>query len=94
MPPSGTSRRFLGILFDLTGRRVMEEELRVLHKNQAIGTLIAGLAHNFNNLLVGIVGPLDILGQRRLNAAETERWLEIARNAADQAALLPWGAPG
>ena len=88
MPPSGTSRRFLGILFDLTGRRVMEEELRVLHKNQAIGTLIAGLAHNFNNLLVGIVGPLDILGQRRLNAAETERWLEIARNAADQAALL------
>jgi len=49
-------RTYIGIIRDATQHKAMEEDLRHAQKMQAIGVLVAGVAHNFNNMLAGIVG--------------------------------------
>ncbi len=49
-------RMFIGMVRDLSEHRMMEHQLRHAQKMEAVGALIGGVAHNFNNLLAGIVG--------------------------------------
>ncbi len=39
----------------------LEAQLQQAHKLQAIGTLASGFAHNFNNLLMGIIANISII---------------------------------
>ena len=43
-------------------RSQMEEELHQTQKIQAVGQLTAGVAHNFNNMLTGVLGNLELWG--------------------------------
>ena len=53
--------QFRTAIIDITQRRHLEEQLRHAHKMEAIGQLAAGVAHEFNNLLVGILGSAQAL---------------------------------
>ena len=58
---SGTPIRMVGTLLDLTERKQLEEQLLQAQKMEAIGTLAGGVAHDFNNILTGIMGYSDLL---------------------------------
>ncbi len=57
---------------------------------EAIGQLTGGLAHDFNNMLTGVLGALDLI-QRRLasgRSVDLERYIDAAVTSANRAAAL------
>ncbi|MBT8350175.1 MAG: PAS domain S-box protein [Deltaproteobacteria bacterium] len=49
------------IATDITDLKEMEEKLQQAQKLEAVGTLAGGIAHNFNNLLMGIQGHASLM---------------------------------
>lgn len=62
--PSEKGRRFQGthgVARDISQRKTLENQLQHLERMEALGTLAGGIAHNFNNLLMGIQGNASIV---------------------------------
>jgi two-component system cell cycle sensor histidine kinase/response regulator CckA len=51
------------LITDVTNQRELEFQLQHVRRMDAIGNLAGGIAHNFNNLLMGIQGNVSILSQ-------------------------------
>src|SRR5262249_15342368 len=52
----GPVTHLTGIVRDVSERKHLERQLMQAQKMQGVGTLAAGVAHEFNNLLAGISG--------------------------------------
>jgi len=52
---------YQGIIRDITEKKNLESQLLQAQKMEAIGTLAGGIAHNFNNLLMGIQGNTSLM---------------------------------
>ncbi len=50
-----------GVAANITEEKRLKKQLLQAQKMEAIGTLAGGIAHNFNNLLTGIVGNASLL---------------------------------
>ncbi|MBR0664439.1 PAS domain-containing protein [Roseomonas hellenica] len=79
-----------GIGRDVTQRKLLEEQLRHSQKMEAVGQLTGGLAHDFNNMLTGVMGGIDmarmLLAQGRLE--DVDRLLEASMQSGQRAAAL------
>ena len=74
----------LGAVFDVTERREREERQRATQRLEVVGELTAGIAHNFNNLLMGILPTLEMASKSA--PPEIVPLLRIAEGAAQRAA--------
>ncbi|WP_174362877.1 PAS domain-containing protein [uncultured Caballeronia sp.] len=86
----GVPVRRTGIGIDMTQQRLLEQQLRQSQKMEAVGQLTGGLAHDFNNMLQGILGPLELI-QRLVSMRRTdglERYCSMAMSSAQKAAAL------
>lgn len=50
-----------GIARDLTATKRLERQFQAAQRIESLGTLAGGIAHNFNNLLTGILGTVSLL---------------------------------
>uniref|UniRef100_C6E8J1 histidine kinase n=1 Tax=Geobacter sp. (strain M21) TaxID=443144 RepID=C6E8J1_GEOSM len=84
----GKERFLLGIAEDITERKQLEEKLLQSQKMEAIGQLAGGVAHDFNNILMVILGYGSILLNEGALPARQKEQVEQIMNAADKAAKL------
>jgi len=78
----------LGVVWDITVRRNLEEQLRQAVKLEAIGILAGGIAHDFNNLMTVVLGYCDLLLLQSGTPAPIRGDIEQIKDAGERAASL------
>ncbi|TAM49518.1 MAG: HAMP domain-containing protein [Paraburkholderia sp.] len=79
---------WVAVCRDLTSRRAVEAELMHAQKMDVLGQLTGGVAHDFNNFLVAILGNLELLLPRLAQHGDERPMAERARRAAERASRL------
>ena len=75
-------------LFDITKRKMLEEQLWQSQKMEAVGRLAGGIAHDFNNLLTAILGYSELLLAATSRSDQTYGMATEIRLASERAAAL------
>ncbi|MCS6817629.1 MAG: response regulator [Blastocatellia bacterium] len=77
-----------GMLVDVTERHRLQQQLLYAQRLESVGTLAAGIAHNFNNLLTVILGYASLLLARIQPDDPARQPLQAIEEAAQRAAEL------
>lgn len=73
---------------DVTEQHQMRQELAHTRKLDAIGQLAGGVAHDFNNMLAGIISGAELLSLNSKNDAKAQKYIDIILQAGKQAGDL------
>lgn len=84
----GEVRRILRIMRDLSERKAMESRLFEGQTLETIGLLAGGVAHEFNNLLVGINGTAEMLSLLLAGNEEALQYLATIERLGNRAVEL------
>jgi len=63
-PVTEKGKKYLGthgVARDLSERKLLEDQFQQAQRMEALGTLAGGIAHNFNNVLMGILGHTSLV---------------------------------
>jgi two-component system NtrC family sensor kinase len=87
---AGDLKGFVGINRDVTERRHMQEQLVITDRLASVGELAAGIAHELNNPLTGVIGfsqllldkemPEDIKQDIKVVYGEAQRASQVVKN--------------
>ncbi len=75
-------------LDDVSNKIKLEEQLRQTQKMNVVGQLAGGVAHDFNNSLMGIIGAAELLKLGTASLSEREEYLQMILTAANRAGDL------
>jgi PAS domain S-box-containing protein len=73
---------------DVTERRVLERQLRMAQKMEAVGRLSGGIAHDFNNLLGVIIGYIQVMKRSLVPGNPSYEYAEEIEKASQRAVSL------
>jgi PAS domain S-box-containing protein len=73
---------------DVTERRALEEQMRQAQKLESLGLLAGGVAHDFNNILLGIMGNAELAAMEQAADSPVRRHLLAIVSSAKRAARL------
>ena len=85
--PEG-ERRVLCVTRDISGRRKMEARLAESQMFSTVGILAGGVAHEFNNVLAGIQGAVELLALYTVGNPQTQPYLGMIQRMTDRATEL------
>jgi len=86
--PSETGRGYVAALSDATARKRAEDAEMKASRMEATATLAGGIAHEFNNLMVPVVGYAELLAQDLRDRPEILNMLQIISRSAKRAGEL------
>ncbi|RMG40957.1 MAG: hybrid sensor histidine kinase/response regulator [Candidatus Dadabacteria bacterium] len=78
----------LWIWRDLTKMRELERQTRQQIKLDTVGIFAAGVAHNFNNIMGGILGASEVLKHMARGNTKLERCIKVIQTAVDNGVKL------
>jgi PAS domain S-box-containing protein len=73
---------------DVTERRVLERQLRMAQKMEAVGRLSGGIAHDFNNLLGVVIGYIQVIKRTLVPGQPSYEYAEEIEKAGQRAVSL------
>ena len=76
------------VLKDVADERALEEENIYKDRMESIGKLAGGVAHDFNNVLTGILGYASLVKKMAPKEGHLGRYAEVIENSAKRAASL------
>ena len=86
--PEGKAVGTISFCHDITKQKQLENQLEHTRRLASLGTLAGGIAHNFNNILCGILG-YTTLGRERVSADDPVReYFAIIEQSATRASQL------
>ncbi len=83
---NGNVEGYDGYIIDITEKKRLEERLIRSQKMEAVGTLVGGMAHEFNNLLTAILGYSEIMQSMVKEGDEYYKPVNIIYQAATRGA--------
>ncbi|HNW83307.1 MAG TPA: PAS domain S-box protein, partial [bacterium] len=82
---SGAINGVVLVFRDVTEKYLLEEQLKQTQKMEAIGQLASGLAHDFGNMISGIIGNAELLSGFVNDNYEAECYIERIKEASMRA---------
>ena len=90
-PIVSDNNKILGVILvfkDITDEIEAQEKLEHSQRIDAIGQLAGGVAHDFNNMLGGIIGFAELLDQKVSKDDESKMFVDMIINTSERAAEL------
>jgi PAS domain S-box-containing protein len=79
--PDGSVHRDVYILHDITHKRALEDELSQARALGVVGSLVSGVAHDFNNTLHAVLGCVNMARKPGITPARARAFLDRAATA-------------
>lgn len=78
----------LASIRDITDRKRLEQQLLQSHKLEGVGTLVGGIANDFNNLLAMVLGSAELLRAHVAGQEECEKYVNRIIEASERGASI------